>query len=156
MRGPLPSCEISSLWRLGRFHLGRRGWEAWEGWILLTLPSGSWQVSGPNPMFTDSQEIQEIRVTFVTALSYLVAKESPPSLTPPLFLSWRLPGDTGLRSVPEKEVVTTARQCPGQGLCLAEVCRHLRTGAMGPWGQGAGLIRYWVYLGCCFHIRTNP
>lgn len=51
-------------------------------------------------MFTDSQEIQEIRVTSVTALSYLVAKESPPS-----FPSWRLPGDRGLRSVLEKEVV---------------------------------------------------
>lgn len=35
-------------------------------------------------MFTDSQEIQEIRVTSVTALSYLVANESPPSLTPAL------------------------------------------------------------------------
>lgn len=35
-------------------------------------------------MFTDSQEIQEIRVTSLTALSYLVAKESPPSLTPAL------------------------------------------------------------------------
>lgn len=35
-------------------------------------------------MFADSQEIQEIRVTSLTALSYLVAKESPPSLTPAL------------------------------------------------------------------------
>lgn len=50
---------------------------------------------------------------------------------PPSFLSWRLPGDTGLRSVPEKEVVSPARPCPGKGLCLAEVYRHLRTESMG-------------------------
>lgn len=32
--GPLPSCEISSLWQPGRFHLGWEGGggqEAWEG-----------------------------------------------------------------------------------------------------------------------------
>lgn len=90
-------------------------------------------------MFTDYQEIQEIRVTSLTALSYLVAKESPPSLTPALVSLLRLPGDTGLRSIPKKEVVSPARPCPGKGSCLAEVCRHLRTESMGGGGVLASL-----------------
>lgn len=56
---PPSSHEISSLveaWQVPP-GLGRRGRETWEGQTLLTLPSGSWQVSGPNPIFTDSQEI---------------------------------------------------------------------------------------------------
>lgn len=58
-RGPLLSCEIGSsveAWQVPP-GLGRRGRETWEGQTLLTLPSGSRQVSGPNPIFTDSQEI---------------------------------------------------------------------------------------------------
>lgn len=39
----------------------------------------------------------------MTALSYLVAKESPPSLLLPVFLSWRLARDTGFRTVTEEE-----------------------------------------------------
>ena len=44
--------------------LGRGGRETWEWQTLLSSPGGSSQVSGPNPVFTDSQEIQEIRVTW--------------------------------------------------------------------------------------------
>lgn len=122
--------------------LGRRRWEAREGWTLLSLPSGSRQVSGPNPVFTDSQEIQEIRVTSVTALSYLVAKESPPSLTPPLFLSWRLPEGhgaqecSGERSGHHSQAVSWAGLMPGRGLQAFE--DRVRG------GKGAGLPRYWA------------
>lgn len=50
-------------------------------------------------MFTDSQEIQEIRVTFMTARSHQeAAKECLPVSLPPLLLLWRLaPLNSALR-----------------------------------------------------------
>lgn len=96
--------------------LGRRGREAWEGWTLLTLPSGSWQVSGPNPVFTDSQEIREIRVTSVTALSYLVAKKSPPSLTPALVSLLDVARGPGAQERSCSQAVSWAGFMPGRSL----------------------------------------
>lgn len=85
---PISSHEISCSWRRpGRFLPGKEGAEDLGGADTPTSPNGSSQVSGPNAMFTDSQEIQEIRVTFVTTLNHQEAsggKGVPPFLPPAL------------------------------------------------------------------------
>lgn len=80
---------------------------------------------GPNPIFTNSQEIQEIRVTSVTALNHQEAAGGKEAASPSL--SILVPGckagsceqqskDTGLKGAPEK----SAGPCSQE-----EACRHL-------------------------------
>lgn len=71
--------------------LGRRGRKTWEGQTLLTSRSGSSQVSGPNPTFTNSQEIPEIRVTSTTAPNHREASGSKKGVTPSLLSTFVSP-----------------------------------------------------------------
>lgn len=77
--------------------LGRWGRETWERQTLLSSPSGSSQVSGPSPVFTDSQEIQEIRGTWRQASGGIRCQGAPPHL-PSAFAPSLEPGSPEQRS----------------------------------------------------------